>query len=182
MAAGGSGGALLAAPCADFIGRKWSMLGFGLLFIVGCAMQEIADLGVFYTGRLLAGLSIGATSMLAPQYLGENAPKSIRGSVTTSYNLCIILALRYVRFPGQTCRWFRSPFAHCGNSLAFWTNYGVALWPVESDLQWKLALAIQIIPGGFMFIMIWCKSAGSFRRRCITTSYTIQLLSTPRGH
>ena len=72
------------------------MLGFGLLFIVGCAMQEIADLGVFYTGRLLAGLSIGATSMLAPQYLGENAPKSIRGSVTTTYNLCIILALRFV--------------------------------------------------------------------------------------
>lgn len=34
--------------------------------------------------------------MLAPQYLGENSPKSIRGSLTTSYNLCIVLALWYV--------------------------------------------------------------------------------------
>ncbi|KAJ9137931.1 Quinate permease [Pleurostoma richardsiae] len=133
MAAGGSGGALMAAPCADFLGRKRSMILFGLIFILGCAMQEIANLGVFYAGRLLAGISIGATSMLAPQYLGENAPKSIRGSLTTSYNLCIILAL----------------------SLAFWTNYGVSLWSVSSNLQWKLALAIQIIPGGFMFLMMW---------------------------
>ena len=70
------------------------MILFGFVFLVGGTMQEFADLGVFYAGRLLAGISIGATSMLAPQYLGENSPKSIRGSLTTSYNLCIILALR----------------------------------------------------------------------------------------
>ncbi|KAI1083110.1 H(+)/hexose cotransporter 1 [Whalleya microplaca] len=132
MAAGGSGGALLAAPCADFLGRKKSMILFAFLFIVGATMQEIANLGVFYAGRLIAGLSIGATSMLAPQYMAENSPKSIRGSLTTSYNLCIVLAL----------------------SLAFWTNYGVSLWTHSSNLQWKLALAIQIIPGGFMFLML----------------------------
>lgn len=39
MAAGGSGGALLAAPCADFLGRKKSMILFGLLFIIGAIMQ-----------------------------------------------------------------------------------------------------------------------------------------------
>lgn len=39
MAAGGSGGALLAAPCADFLGRKKSMILFGLLFIIGATMQ-----------------------------------------------------------------------------------------------------------------------------------------------
>lgn len=70
------------------------MIIFGFLFVVGAAMQEIAELNVFYAGRFIAGLSVGATSMLAPQYLGENSPKSIRGSLTTSYNLCIILALR----------------------------------------------------------------------------------------
>ncbi|KAK8095526.1 hypothetical protein PG999_013548 [Apiospora kogelbergensis] len=133
LAAGGSAGALLAAPCADFLGRKKSMIMYGLLFIIGAAMQEIADLGVFYAGRLIAGLAIGATSMLAPQYLGENSPKSVRGSLTTSYNLCIVLSL----------------------CLAFWVNYGISLWPSSSDLQWKLALAIQIIPGGCMFLMMF---------------------------
>ncbi|OAA63766.1 quinate permease [Niveomyces insectorum RCEF 264] len=133
MAAGGSGGALLAAPCADYLGRKNSMLLYAAVFIVGCVMQEFANLGVFYAGRLISGISIGATSMLAPQFLAENSPKSVRGALTTSYNLCIILAL----------------------SLAFWTNYGVSLWSKSSNLQWKLALGIQIIPGGFMFIMLF---------------------------
>ncbi|KAH8658356.1 quinate permease [Xylariales sp. PMI_506] len=129
MAAGGSGGALLAAPASDFLGRKNSMIIFGFLFIVGCAMQEVAQLGVFYTGRLLAGIAIGATSMLAPQYLAESSPKSVRGSLTTMYNLFIILAL----------------------ALAYWVNYGVSLWTHESNTQWQLALGIQIIPGFMMF-------------------------------
>lgn len=94
MAAGGSAGALIAAPFADYVGRKYSMIIFGFLFIIGATMQEIANLDVFLAGRFIAGLAIGATSMLSPQYLGENSPKSIRGSLTTSYNLCIILALR----------------------------------------------------------------------------------------
>ncbi|ORY65998.1 quinate permease [Pseudomassariella vexata] len=133
LAAGGSGGALLAAPCADFLGRRNSMIIFGFLFLVGAAMQEVAHLGVFYAGRLIAGLGVGATSMLAPQYLGENSPKSVRGSLTTTYNLCIILAL----------------------SLAFWTNYEVSLWSTSSNVQWKLALAIQLIPGGFLLLMMF---------------------------
>lgn len=96
------------------------MILYSFLFLVGATMQEIAHLGVFYAGRLIAGLAIGGMSMLAPQYAAENSPKSVRGSLTTSYNLCIILAL----------------------SLAFWTNYGVSLWSTSSNLQWKLALGM----------------------------------------
>lgn len=114
------------------------MILWAFIFVVGAAMQEIANLGVFYAGRVISGLAIGATSMLAPQYLAENSPKSIRGSLTCCYNLMIIFAL----------------------SMAFWTNYGVSKWggdQTNNDLQWKLALAIQIIPGGAMFIMMFCK-------------------------
>ncbi|KAH7014717.1 quinate permease [Macrophomina phaseolina] len=137
MAAGGSAGALIAAPCSDFLGRKNSMIIFGFLFILGATMQEIAHLGVFYAGRLIAGMSIGGTSMLAPQFLAENSPKSIRGSLTTLYNLMIVFAL----------------------SLAFWINFAVSKWSSDgierNNLQWKLSMSIQIIPGGFMFLMMW---------------------------
>lgn len=130
--------ALLAAPSSDFLGRKNSMLIFGFCFLIGATMQEIANLGVFYAGRLIAGIAIGGMSMLAPQYLAENSPKSVRGSLTTLYNLMIILAL----------------------SLAFWINYGVSKWNSDTihlnNLQWKLSMSIQIIPGGFMFLMMWC--------------------------
>ena len=39
------------------------------MFIVGASMQEIAHLGVFYAGRLISGLAIGATSMVSNQPL-----------------------------------------------------------------------------------------------------------------
>ncbi|KAK7975377.1 hypothetical protein PG989_013840 [Apiospora arundinis] len=135
LAAGGTGGALAAAPLSDFLGRKMAVTIAAGLFLVGCAMQEVPRLGVFYAGRFLGGLAIGATSMLAPQYLAENSPKSVRGSLTTSYNLMIVVAL----------------------ALAFWTNYGVSKWPQDPNnyLQWQLALGIQLIPGGFLFILIW---------------------------
>jgi MFS family permease len=111
------------------------MIIYSFLFLVGCAMQEVANIGVFYAGRLLAGIAIGATSMLAPQYLAESSPKSVRGSLTTMYNLFIILAL----------------------CLAFWVNYGVSLWAHHSNTQWQLALGIQLIPGFFMFISMFCE-------------------------
>ncbi|KAK8048995.1 quinate permease [Apiospora phragmitis] len=161
VAAGGSAGALIAAPCADFLGRKKSMTLYGFLFLIGATMQEIAHLGVFYAGKLITGLAIGATSMLAPQYLGENSPKSVRGSLTTSYNLCIVLPL----------------------CLAFWVNYGISLWPSSSDLQWKLALGIQIIPGGCMFLMMFCefliKDFGG--RWVVLTRDDAVVIDTPRG-
>ncbi|KAK1633322.1 general substrate transporter [Colletotrichum phormii] len=89
-----------------------------------------------FAGRLLAGVAIGATSMLAPQYLAENSPKSIRGSLTTSYHLMIILAL----------------------AIAFWVNYAVSLWPnqdPDNNKALQLALGIQLIPGFFLFALIW---------------------------
>ncbi|KAK8131723.1 hypothetical protein PG984_008161 [Apiospora sp. TS-2023a] len=135
VAAGGTGGALAAAPLSDFLGRKMAVTLASGLFLAGCAMQEVPNLGIFYAGRFLGGLAIGATSMLAPQYLAENAPKSVRGSLTTSYNLMIVVAL----------------------ALAFWTNYGVSKWPQDPDnhMQWQLALGIQLIPGAFLFVLIW---------------------------
>lgn len=45
-------------------------------------------------------------------------------------------------------------------ALAFWINYGISRWPRAeflTDKSWQLSLGIQLIPGGFMAVMIWCK-------------------------
>ncbi|KAF4899856.1 Quinate permease [Colletotrichum viniferum] len=141
LAAGGTAGALLAAPLSNYLGRKKAVTSMAGLFLIGCSMQEVPNLDVLYAGRLLAGVAIGATSMLAPQYLAEKSPKSIRGSLTTSYNLMIILAL----------------------AIAFWVNYAVSLWPNQdpnNNKAWQLALGIQLIPGFFLFVLIWLTAKG----------------------
>ncbi|KAL4889023.1 hypothetical protein BDV59DRAFT_210573 [Aspergillus ambiguus] len=136
LAGGASAGSILAAPTSDFIGRKWSVFIWGIVFLVGAAMQMVADYDVLIAGRFIGGMGVGACSMLTPQFLAENSPKSIRGSMTATYNLMILLALM----------------------LAFWVNYGVSLWSypgVEHDhKQWRTAMGIQLIPGALMCLMI----------------------------
>lgn len=64
VSAGGAGGALLGAPLADFIGRKYAIGIMGIVFMVGAALQEVPILDAMYAGRFLAGLAIGSTSMV----------------------------------------------------------------------------------------------------------------------
>ncbi|EJT72203.1 quinate permease [Gaeumannomyces tritici R3-111a-1] len=136
MSAGAAVGALCAGPFSEYLGRKGSMITYGSVFLVGAVMQLMADLSVFQAGRFIGGLGIGGTSVLSPQYLAESSPKTIRGSLTTLYNLAIILAL----------------------SLAFWVNYGVSRWNYAGvktdDRQWRTSMAIQIIPAGAMALLI----------------------------
>ncbi|KAL2831419.1 hypothetical protein BDW59DRAFT_169691 [Aspergillus cavernicola] len=136
VAAGGSAGSLLAAPTSDYLGRKWSVFLWGLVFVLGAAMQMIPNYDVLLAGRFIGGLGVGASSMLSPQFLAENAPKSVRGSMTATYNLMIVTSLM----------------------LAFWVNYGVSLWTrpgIEHDRsQWQTAMSIQLIPGGLLVLMI----------------------------
>jgi MFS family permease len=124
LAAGGSLGALLAAPTSDFAGRKWSVFSWGLVFVIGAALQMIADYKVLLAGRFIGGVGVGASSMLSPQFLAENSPKSVRGSMTARYNLMIITSLM----------------------LAFWVNYGVSLWTrpgiEHDDAQWRVSMGM----------------------------------------
>lgn len=97
-------------------------------------MQMVANYDVLLAGRFLGGMGVGASSMLSPQFLAENSPKSVRGSMTATYNLMIVTSL----------------------ALAFWTNYGVSLWKghEHDNRQWRVAMGIQIIPGALMCLMI----------------------------
>jgi len=87
LAAGGTLGAILAAPSSDYLGRKWSMFTFCVVFVGGGVMQMFPNYEVLLGGRFIGGLGVGACSMLAPQFLSENAPRSVRGSmVSFSYS------------------------------------------------------------------------------------------------
>lgn len=83
LAAGGTLGAILAAPSSDYLGRKWSMFAFCAVFVGGGVMQMFPNYEVLLGGRFIGGLGVGACSMLAPQFLSENAPRSVRGSMVS---------------------------------------------------------------------------------------------------
>ena len=79
LSAGTFFGALFAAPVADFMGRRWSVVFAVLIFAVGVAMQAAATaLPLFVVGRVFAGWGVGMVSMLIPMYQSECSPKWIR--------------------------------------------------------------------------------------------------------
>ncbi|KAI9733793.1 MAG: hexose transporter hxt1 [Claussenomyces sp. TS43310] len=89
-------GALLAAPTADRIGRKWSISAWCIMLHIGLIVQMASTQGKWYqivVGRYIAGLGVGALSLLVPMYQGESAPRHIRGALISTYQLFITLGI-----------------------------------------------------------------------------------------
>ncbi|KAH8116445.1 MFS monosaccharide transporter [Phellopilus nigrolimitatus] len=87
-------GALLGAPTADILGRKWGIVFSTLIFCIGVAMQTASTaLPLFVAGRVIAGIGVGEVSVLIPMYQSECAPKWIRGTVVSGYQWAITIGI-----------------------------------------------------------------------------------------
>ncbi|SLM39237.1 mfs monosaccharide [Lasallia pustulata] len=88
-------GALIMAPVADRIGRRYSVTLWSLVFMVGVVIQ-IASTTVWQqiaVGRLIAGAGVGALSILVPLYVSESGPRQVRGALVSTYQLFITLGI-----------------------------------------------------------------------------------------
>lgn len=85
---GGLFGALLAGPFAIKLGRKKSLL-VNNIFVVAAATlfgfsRRAGSFEMIMLGRLLMGVNAGVSMNIQPMYLGESAPKELRGAVAMS--------------------------------------------------------------------------------------------------
>ncbi|KAI9727081.1 MAG: hexose transporter hxt1 [Chrysothrix sp. TS-e1954] len=120
-------GAIGAAPVADRLGRKLAIVVMDVIFCVGVIVQ-IATTTEWYQiaiGRWVAGLGVGALSVLTPMYQAETAPKQIRGALICCYQLFITF----------------------GIFLAYCINYGTE--NMTSRASWRIPMGI-----GFIFPVI----------------------------
>ncbi|KAF2122876.1 MFS monosaccharide transporter-like protein [Lophiotrema nucula] len=88
-------GALIGAPIADWIGRKFSIIFWCIVFSVGMIVQ-ISATDKWYQvmmGRFVAGFGVGALSLLVPMYQAETAPRHIRGALISTYQLMITFGI-----------------------------------------------------------------------------------------
>lgn len=79
-------GALIGALCAPIAdrGRKKALGIANVLFITGALMQAVAStVGLMVAGRVVVGLGVGLASATAPLYIGELAPRALRGRLVT---------------------------------------------------------------------------------------------------
>lgn len=90
-----SKGALLGVPFADYIGRRGAIFAASAVFSLGVIVQVApsSNYGAFLAGRFVAGAGVGALSALVPLFMGEVAPKALRGALVSAYQVMITLGI-----------------------------------------------------------------------------------------
>ncbi|EJD54351.1 general substrate transporter [Auricularia subglabra TFB-10046 SS5] len=134
LSAGTFIGALAQAFTSDLrYGRKGSIFTWSTIFTIGVAIQTGTERSIaqITVGRFIAGLGVGALSAIVPLYIGESAPKKIRGALIALYQLQIIFGL----------------FLSYVLDLATHRVHGSASWrvPVGLQLAWGLILMVGIL-------------------------------------
>ncbi|KKY19914.1 putative siderophore iron transporter mirc [Phaeomoniella chlamydospora] len=118
-------GALVAAPIADRIGRRPSISFWCVIFCIGLIVQ-MTSVDKWYQvmmGRWVAGLGVGALSLLVPMYQAETAPPHIRGALISTYQLLVTL----------------------GIFLAACINYGCYEHQRDNATSWRLPIGIGFV-------------------------------------
>jgi MFS family permease len=86
-------GAIFAAFLNEKIGRRYSLMIFSVVFLIGAAIQTSAhhNIGMIYGGRVIAGLGIGSMSSVTPLYVSENAPARTRGRIAGLFQEFLVI-------------------------------------------------------------------------------------------
>ena len=87
-------GAAFGGIPADAFGRKKTLLWIGILFFISALGAALAqDVNTFMIFRFIGGLSIGASSVVAPVYISEIAPPKYRGRMVISFQFNIVFGI-----------------------------------------------------------------------------------------
>lgn len=87
-------GALLGGWPTDRFGRKLTLLGIGVLYIVSAVWSSLAtDVYSFVIARLIGGLGIGISTVAAPLYISEIAPAGYRGRLAGMFQFNIVFGI-----------------------------------------------------------------------------------------
>ena len=125
-------GALFGGIPATKYGRKKTLLWIGIFYLISAIGSALAPgVYVFMAFRVLGGLAIGASSVVAPMYITEIAPAKNRGKLVATFQFNIVF----------------------GILIAYLSNY--LLQGVGGESGWRLMLGIVAIPALIYSILVF---------------------------
>lgn len=87
-------GALAGGWPADRFGRKPTLLAIGVLYIVSAIGSALAwNVESFIVARLIGGIGIGTSTVVAPMYIAEIAPPAYRGRLAGMFQFNIVFGI-----------------------------------------------------------------------------------------
>jgi MFS transporter, SP family, galactose:H+ symporter len=105
-------GALAGGRLADRFGRRITMVGVGVGYVVFALLSAVAQGIVFLDiARFLVGLTVGVTLVTAPVFIAESSPARTRGSLLVAYQVATVAGIMcsylvdYWLAPWSAWRW-----------------------------------------------------------------------------
>lgn len=131
---GAIGGNFIGGILADIFGRKLVLIMTAALFTF-CALATslTSNLAFFIIARMIGGLGVGMSILVAPMYIAEIAPREKRGTLVSINQLNIVL----------------------GISAAYFTNYFILQKVTDPSLNWRWMLGIGAIPAVLYFLLLY---------------------------
>lgn len=87
-------GSLIGGWPADRFGRKATLLWIGVLYLVGAVGSALAtNIAMFIAARVIGGLGIGISTVVAPMYISEIAPPKHRGRLAGMFQFNIVFGI-----------------------------------------------------------------------------------------
>lgn len=118
-------GAAVAGWTADAFSRKWTKFGGGCIYAAAALGSAFAPtLITLCTARYVLGFAVGTASFVAPMYISEQAPKALRGGLTTFNQVMITLGILVAYIAGFALKDFSANWRWM---LGFGALPGIAL-------------------------------------------------------
>jgi len=132
---------LAAGPISDRFGRKLVLRVAAVLYAISAVCSALApNYTTLVLARMIGGLGVGASLIIAPMYIAEIAPPKLRGQMVSFNQLNIVI----------------------GISAAFFSNYFIlqladseAAWVQQlgiQDNQWRWMLGLETLPAVLYFL------------------------------
>jgi len=134
---------MISGPLSDRIGRRKLLLASALVYAVSAVLCGFApNFWVLVVGRLMAGLGVGATLIIAPMYIAELSPPAIRGRLVSFNQLNIVIGLSAAFFSNYIILKLGDSSASWAHSLKF------------AEYNWRWMLGIEAVPAAFYFFAL----------------------------
>jgi len=132
---------MIAGPLSDRFGRKRILVVASILYAVSAIGSALAPTFLLLViARMIGGLGVGASLIIAPMYIAEIAPPSMRGQMVSFNQLNIVLGISVAFFTNYLILQFADSEAAWALSLGFDGN------------EWRWMLGLETLPAALYFV------------------------------
>ena len=135
---------LVAGPLSNVYGRKRILSVSALLYAISAIFSALApDFITLVIARMIGGFGVGASLILAPMYIAEISPASIRGRMVSFNQLNIVVGISVAFFSNYL-------ILNLGENPSEWAQFLML-----KEHNWRWMLGVEFIPAILYFFALF---------------------------